>query len=176
MMEYVIKRNIAISSYQFPYAEKVDRLLVGVCPVFLPVDIVKTEKIIHLRYTITGYENLRKAKKLQSIPLLHMIRKLLKNIQLAKDWMWYPEEYILSLDTVCISNSGEVRIMYIPDEHKISFITKLHNFFYQLRKAAVPAALPHIEFLDGLLSESEFRYEGFISEIDRRIAEVQSYF
>lgn len=176
MMEYVIKRNIAVFSYQFPYSEKVDRLLGGACPLFLPVDIVRTEKIIHLRYTITGYKTLRNTKELQSILLLKMVRVLLKNMQLAKDWMWYPEEYILSLDTVCISNSSEVRIMYIPDEHKTSFLTKLHNFFYQLRNVAVPEALPHIEFLDGLLRESEFRYEGFISEIDRRIAEVQSYF
>ena len=175
MIEYVRKKNVAVPVSQFSGFHKIHSLASSRCPAFFPADVILTQNNVHLRYSTAGYQPLSKQQEMRTDSVLGVVKKVLQCVQTARDWMWFPEDYLLTADTVWINSEGLTKILCVPDRSEVSGSRRLCLFLHNLEKTAEPSAALYLRLLQDMAAAGNVRTELLLSEIDQMIAEVRSY-
>lgn len=175
MIEYVIKKNVTVPVSQFSGSHKIHSLASSRCPAFFPADVVLTQNNVHLRYSTSGYQPLSKHRGLGADSVLETVKRVIQNIQTARDWMWFPEDYLLTADTVWINAEGLTKILCVPDRSEVSGSRRLCLFLHNLEKTAEQSEVLYLRLLQDMAAAGNVRTEQLLSEIDQMIAEVRSY-
>ena len=89
------------------YESKVERLTAGICNEILPLSIIKNRKITKGIYHTDGYKKVSDVGTLSAVQVLSVIEGVIAMSEKLKNNFFFPEEYILSPDTVYIDAKFE---------------------------------------------------------------------
>ena len=175
MNRVIEKKHIAVPLSRFSWPGKIRRLAVSECPAFFPADLCVKNEMVHILFHTEGCRPLRDMPSLKSTQGLEILKELIQHLSAARDWMWYPEELVISFDTVWIGTDGHVRLLCIPDSQELSLYRRL-NLFTESLKKTVP------EYEKDILSELQSQWmdrphpvHRILGAIDRMILELQEY-
>ena len=122
---------ITIADRALLYEGRMEPLLCGKCEAFLPASMISGKEGVRLCFQTDGYKRLASLKRLTALQILDVVGKVMQNMKLCREYLYYPEDYVLSPDTVYCSNEGKVRFLYLPSDRKISETKVMQNFCYR---------------------------------------------
>lgn len=125
---------VKFNEEQLGYEGKLDLLVEGVCRGIFPISIVKNTDGISGFYTTAGYKRLSECKKLTAEKVLTVVEKTIAAMEECNQYLIFPEEFVISLDTVYIKEDFEkVKFTYVPDKSKLGAGKKLFLFLGELK-------------------------------------------
>lgn len=175
MTGYRRKTVTAVPKERFPHSVKIQVLISAECEAFFPADVFFTDNVVHLRYSTGNYKSLKSCETMNTVQALDLVKTVIRLRTEAQDWLWFPEEYVLSADTVWINPQGKIRMLCIPDGRRIAGNQRMNGFLYDLKKLSEPAASSWLQILQEIVLSGSEETEQLIGEIDLLTAEVQSY-
>ncbi len=169
------KKHIAVPLSRFSWPGKIHRLARSECPAFFSADVTVQGEIVHICFRTEGYQPLRAVKTLTVIQCLGILKELIQQLTAAGDWMWYPEQLVISPDTVWIGADGHVRLLCIPDSREIALFRRLHLFTESLKRLAeTPQTDVLSEFQQHWMDQPHSAYR-IMGALDRMILDLQEY-
>ena len=160
---------VTIEAFQLPYEGKLDSLLHGRCQAFLPVSLIRKEEKLRLCAQTDGYRRLSSLNLLKAAELLEILSKVIRNMKSCRDFLYYPEDYVLSPDTIYQAKRGEqIRFLYVPSDRKISESKALKNLCHRLKSLTTENGVMYLETLEQLFSVeglNEIRVQAFLNEL-----------
>jgi len=169
------KVRIVFDREALPYESACRKLASGACPVFFPVDFLEEENRIQAFFHVKGYHRLRDEKNMTASEILTLIKSVLKNMQICRDWFWFPENYVLSADTVYIRNVHDVRFVYIPDRQHISASRRLNGFLQSLKKHTGERGIMYLETCMRFFDGEYLATRQLLAFLDQRLMEEYEY-
>ena len=89
--------------------------------------------------------------------------------------MWFPEEYVLSVDTVWYSPDGSVRFLCIPDTGPGKGVQRFCGLLHGMKPCTDSSGVWCLCRLQELAEQEMLPPSKLLSEIDLMAAQVQSY-
>lgn len=175
MNRTVLKTHIAVPAERIPYPGKIRALASSSCPAFFSADVTIKDNVVHIYYSTGEFLPLKDAGLLIPEKALMVMKTVVHNQNMARDWMWYPEEYVLSDDTVWVDSAGSVRFLWIPDSIKQAGHRSLYGLAEQMKSFTseegkeVLTRLQQNFFLKPCLPQQ------ILSGIDRMMMELREY-
>ncbi len=97
------------------YDNKAEKLKGGVCEEILPLSTIKYRRIVRGIYHTEGYRKLSEFSNLSVSEALSAVESVLELREKLRDNLFFPDEYILSADTIFVDEKLErFRLAYIP--------------------------------------------------------------
>ena len=175
MRRIAVKKHIAGPLSRFSWPGKVCRLARSECPAFFSADVTVQGETVHICFRTEGYWPLKESGTLTGIECLEILKELIHHLTEARDWMWYPEQTVISPDTVWIGTDGQIRLLCVPDSCELALFRRL-NIFTESMKRLTDASGKHIlsclqrEWIDK--SHPDYKIMG---AIDRMILDLREY-
>ena len=167
------KVSIRLKNGTVDYAQKTETLLAGSCDAFFPMSIIRDKKNTRGIFDTSGFHKLADLEGLSASQVLSLAEDVLLLIEKCEDYLFFPEEYILSAETVYINEeSKKLKLIYIPNERKASFFKSLAYFFHQMKSVTTENGRVYLDTLSALLSSGNLRTErviGFIEKLKQEI-------
>lgn len=161
------------------YEEKLEILSGNVCKSIFPISIIKERDNISGYYDTSGFRKLSSFQELSAENTLTVLELLANAMEECKDYLIFPEEYILNLDTVYIDRYfSTVKFTYIPDARKVSVKKKILYFICELKKIASENGRMYLEILYQLFDTDNIyalKIKLFISELKREVIKNQIF-
>ncbi len=130
------------------YGEKLEVLLQGRCEGIFPISIVKNKESITGFYSTSRYKRLSEFNKLTAGDVLTVVDKIASAIEECNQYLIFPEEYLLTLDTVYAKENFEkVKFTYIPDKNKTGVGKKMKLFLKDLKGVATENGSMYLDML-----------------------------
>ena len=125
--------RIRMEAGRLPYETAAEKLVCSACPGIFPADVIRHagDEKLEICYHVGGFQKLSAVPFLQPEEVIRLVAAVLYNLQICRDWFWFPEEYVLSEDTVYLMTPDKVCFTWIPDreqdgaEHR--FVCLLHS-------------------------------------------------
>lgn len=170
-MNKVVRVNFKDGTALFPW--KQDILLSGKCRGVLPLGIVRSKESISGFYSTEGYIRLSSLHDIKAGDILTIAERVLECAEICRDALIFPGEYVLSADTVYISDDlTEARIAYIPEGRSMSEEGAISLFIYSLKKHTTENGRIYLETLGSMLEIKGlklYKVIGFIEELREEI-------
>ena len=170
-MNKVVRVNFSDKEAFFPW--KQDILLSGKCRGVLPLGIVSSEESISGFYSTEGYIRVSSLYDVKAADILTVAERGLECAEICRDALIFPGEYVLSADTLYISDDfREARIAYIPEKRYISQEGALSCFIYSLKKHTTENGRTYLDTLGSMLEIQGvkiYRVISFIEELKEEI-------
>ena len=167
------KVSIRLKNGTVDYTQKTEVLLAGSCDAFFPMSIIRDKKTTRGIFDTSGFRKLSDLEGLSASQVLSLAEDVLLLIEKCEDYLFFPEEYILSAETVYINEeSKQLKITYIPNERNLNFSKSLACFFHQLKSATTENGRVYLDTLGALLSCEKLcteRVIGFIEKLKQEI-------
>ena len=97
------------------YDNKAEKLKSGACEEILPLSTIKYKRIVRGIYHLEGYRRLSSVSNLSVSQVLSVVESVLELREKLRDNLFFPDEYILSTDTIFVDEKLEkYRLAYIP--------------------------------------------------------------
>lgn len=127
--------NQRINGYYIPtYMEEI--LTHNYCPHFLRMSMVREDDVYRFSYQTDRFRRLD-VGRLSTYDKLKLLRSLIILNERNRDWFISAENYLIEPELVyCLSNSvdeGCVRLLFYPDNRRLSFENKIVTFAEKLK-------------------------------------------
>ena len=156
------------------YESKVERLTAGICNEILPLSIIKNRKITKGIYHTDGYKKVSDVGILSAMQVLSVIEGVIAMSEKLKNNFFFPEEYILSPDTVYIDAKFEnYKLAYIPAKERCRAEKSLSGFIGCMRKFTTPDGMLYLDTLRNLVESGSLKSERMIGFIERLKGEIR---
>ena len=168
-------KHISVHSSAVSSPAKLKCIASSSCTSFFPANVLLKKEKIHFYFAVDGFCPLKESGMLSASRILQIFRETVKLAAEASDWMWYPDDYVLSLETIWMNHTGKLKIICIP----VSQTRMKYSSFFCLADA-----MKYIADEEGkiILSELQHRYLSgsescrfILSGIDQMLMEMQSY-
>ena len=169
------KKHIAVPLSRFSWPGKVYRLARSECPAFFSADVTVQGETVHICYKTEGYRPLKEIGTLTGIQCLGILKELLLHLTAACDWMWYPEQIVISPDTVWIGRDGHIRLLCIPDSGELALFRRLELFTENLKRLTDASGKDILSELKKEWMDRPQSYHRMAGAIDRMILDLQEY-
>lgn len=170
-MSRMVRVRISDSELFFPW--KKDVLLSGSCSGVLPFGIIDAVSEETGFYNTEGFTRLSDSPELKAGDILTAAERILECVEICKDALIFPGEYILSPDTVYVTpDLRQARIAYIPVERYVSEEGALSSLIYTMKELTTENGRTYLETLGAMLECSNLRLRkviGFIEELKEEI-------
>ena len=108
--------------------------------------------------------------------ILDITEKTLECVELCKDFLLFPDEYVLSADTIYISeDTGQAGLIYIPAEKNCSAEKVVSLFIYSLKKITTENGSTYLDTIGKLIECGNLKYHRVIAFIEELKREVKLY-
>ena len=169
------KKRITIPLKRLPYPGKICSLTSSSCPAFFPASAVTDGGMIHLYYSVEGYRPLKQCRNLSAEQVLCIAKSVLRNISSCRDWLWFPEDYVLSADTVWVNGQGTVRFLCIPDPDGPKGLKRFCGLLSSMEQCTDETGIRYLQQLKKTAVSENLTPAGLQYEVDQLIAAVRSY-
>ena len=170
-MSRVIRVRLTESRSFFPWKKEV--LLSGSCRGVLPMGIIEKEDIIWGLFNTEGFVRISDLTELTAGDILTVAERTLECVEACRDCLIFPGEYVLSADTLYISDDfREARIAYIPEKRYTSQEGALSCFIYSLKRHTTENGRTYLDTLGSMLEIQGvkiYRVISFIEELKEEI-------
>ncbi|MBQ9961476.1 MAG: hypothetical protein IJP00_06165 [Firmicutes bacterium] len=155
------KKMIMIDEERLGFEEKLETLLGGVCKGIFPISIIKDDEGLKGFYYTAGYMPLTVLENISALQVLTILEKTMEAIEECKQYLIFPDEYILSTETVYTSkNLDEVKITYIPGEKTEHSSIKMVNFVKELKRLTTESGVLYLNMLEEMLTLETLSFRG----------------
>lgn len=160
-MKKIIK--ICLQASRLPYATAAEKLACSACPGIFPADIIGSEKgeRLELYYHVEGFRKLGDITSMAPEEVLRLILAAAANIQTCSSWFWFPEEYVLSEDTVYVKNPDQVCFLWIPDRQKMSASRRFSCLLHSLKGKTSDRGKAYIDSCLKMMAGGEVSWSRF---------------
>ena len=169
------KKHIAVPLSHFSWPGKVYRLARSECPVFFSADVTIRGEMVHICFKTEGYRPLKEIGTLTIIQCLGILKELIQHLTAAVDWMWYPEQIVISFDTVWIGRDGHIRLLCIPDSRELALFKRLALFTENLKRFTDASGKDILSGLQREWMDRTHLSHRIMGAIDRMILDLQEY-
>ena len=169
------KKYIAVPLSRFSWPGKVYRLARSECPAFFSADITVQGETVHICFNTEGYRPLKEIGTLTGIQCLGILKELLQHLAAACDWMWYPEQSVISADTVWIGQDGHIRLLCIPDSFELALFRRMGLFIESMKKLTDASGKDILSRLQREWLDRPHPSHRIVGAIDRMILDLQEY-
>ena len=170
-MNNVVRVKITDSEAFFPW--KREALLSGSCRGVLPLGIIDAAGTKSILYRTEGFIKLSALTTVNSGDILTIVERILECVEICRDCLIFPGEYILSPDTVYLTeNLNEARIAYIPTEHYVSEEGAISSLIYSMKGLTTENGRTYLDTLGTMLECTNLKLRrviGFIEELKEEI-------
>lgn len=150
-------RRVTFPVQVLPFQAAVSRLAAGTCPAFFPADVILQGEQMQVFYHTEGYRQLRGMRNVPASALLEIIKGILKQLDICRDWLWMPEEMVLSVDTIFVNEEYQIRILYIPEKKSVSENRRLTGLLHTMKGIADEEGIMYLETCMKLVSVDNLR-------------------
>ena len=150
-------RKVTFPVQGLPFQAAGQRLAAGTCPAFFPADVILQGEQMQVIYHLEGYRQLRDMRNVPASDLLEIVKEILKQLDICRDWLWMPEEMVLSVDTICVNKENQIRILYIPEKKCVSEIRKLTGLLHSMKGITDGEGIMYLETCIQLISVENLR-------------------
>ena len=155
---------------------KRNMIISGKCSALLPANIVGSTEYYRIIYNTSGYRKLSYYREIGAFDILDIAGKILACIDYLKDYLIFPEEYLLTPDFIFISEEfRKLRIAYAPTQKESSETAAISYCIFSLRKIADRSGKMYLETLGNILESGNFKLSGVLSSIDEMKREIKLY-
>lgn len=171
MMNNLVTVNFNQGVLDFP--ERKEILLMGRCRAIMPLNMVGEGSAAFGIYNTSGYRRISSGDIFTAWEVIQIAEKTLECIEICRDYLIFPDEYVLSADTVYVSpDLKEIKLVYIPDDRTCGENTVVSAFVYSLKKYTTDNGRTYLDTLGKLLESQNLKYSrviGFAEELKREI-------
>ena len=129
-----------------------DILLSGSCSAVLPMDLYRGRKFCFGVYHTAGMQCLRQCEHLTADQALRAAGALLQMQEVCRDHLLFPEDYVLSLDTLYTKRDyTELQLLFIPAAQKENPLKSLLYLLQSMKKLTSPCGADYLTALQELL-------------------------
>ncbi len=164
---------IKFKEEQLAYKEKMDVLTEGGCKGIFPISIIKDARQITGFYVTAGYKRLSELDNLSAEKILTVVEKTVSAMEECNQYLIFPEEFIITLDTVYIKDNFErIKFTYVPDKSKSGASKKLTGFTAQLKKITTDSGKLYLDMLEQLFATenlSTLKIKALILQLKREV-------
>lgn len=155
------------------YKEKMDILTDGGCKGIFPISIIKEAQQVRGFYVTSGYKRLSEFNNLSAEKILTVVEKTVSAMEECNQYLIFPEEFIITLDTAYIKNNFErIKFTYVPDKSKSGVSKKLSGFVSQLKNITTESGRLYLDMLEQLFSTenlSTLKIKALIAQLKREV-------
>ena len=121
-------------------------LLNNKCEGILPFSRLRDGEINIGVYNCEGYMPLRELSNVSGLIALRILELLINTVEQLKDYLFYPDEYIISTDTIFINRDyTNLKFMYIPYKLRLSERRYYKNMVFYLEKVTTEIGREYLE-------------------------------
>lgn len=184
------KRSIALNELISEYPQKKEMLLSGSCGAIFGMSVISNGSVTRAVYDTRGYRKLGDMRNLSASRVLYLAEKVLLMAAECEDYLFFADEYVLSVDTVYFSEENDrARLLYIPcekrkgSEREKTIHTEcvndelsigMANFVNQMKPLTTDNGRLYLETLIQLFLCENLRTERIIGFIERLRHEIYS--
>ena len=173
-MNNLVNVNWDSNVLEFPGRREI--LLTGKCKGILPVNMISGGSLQRGIYNIAGYRKISSLDKLDSWQVLHIVEKVLECIEICRDYLIFPDEYVVSAETLYVcEDMSDVKLLYIPSEKNCSEDMHILMFIYSLRRRTTENGKTYLDTLGKMLECSNIRLPKVMAFIRELKHEVNLY-
>lgn len=155
------------------YENKREKLIGGVCNEILPLSVIKGKKTLKGVYFTDGYRKISSLDILNASQALSVVEGTIVMSEKLKNNLFFPEEYILSPDTVYTDDKLEkYKLAYIPSVQQCRFEKSMSCFIGSMKKYTTPNGILYLDSLVKLADCGNLRYERMVGFIERLKQEI----
>ncbi|MGN1415168.1 MAG: DUF6382 domain-containing protein [Anaerovoracaceae bacterium] len=166
-------RRVIFPVQALPFQAAVSRLAAGTCPAFFPADVILQEAQMQVIYHTEGYRRLRDMEMIPASVLLEIIKEILKQLDICRDWLWRTEEMILSVDTIYVNEEKQIRILYIPEKKSVSESRRLTGLLHSMKGSTDEEGIMYLETCIQLVSVENLRTRRILAFLDHLAAKAR---
>lgn len=170
-MNNIIIVNFSENDLEYP--QKAETVTCGKCPCILPLTIIREEQDIRGMYNTEGYIRIASLKNISAAMILTIAERTLECTEMCRNWLLFPEQYVLSSDTVYISEDFRtVKLAYIPQRRKYSENSAIAAFIHSLKSVTTENGRTYLDTLASMLECRNIkisRVTGFIEQLKQEI-------
>lgn len=168
------KITVKMDAQVLPYTMRLDTLISGVCPAFFPVSVRQVGKRLLLTCDPSGYRQLKHWARLDGQQILQMAYAVVQAIEAGKEYLFFPEEYVISVDTVYLREDlSQGRLIFAPVTTPQSATTNLLHFFHTLQERTTDNGRMYLDTLCTLLGAETLRYRRVLAFIHELLTEAR---
>lgn len=155
------------------YPQKADVLVSGCCEAILPMSMICVGEGKTGIYNTEGYKSLSSMKNINASEILLLVKKVLIMRDICSDYMFFPEEYVLSTETVYLSEkNGDTKLTYISTKNGTSGDKSMIYFLQRLKQLTTDNGQLYLETLIQLFLCENLRTERIIGFIEKLRYEI----
>lgn len=170
-MNRVIRVRLTENEELFPWKREV--LLSGGCRGILPLGVIESGGEVFGYYRTEGFVRLSAMVNVSAGEILTIVERVLECIEICRDCLVFPGEYVLSVDTVYVTEDlREARLAYIPLKRYVSEEGAVSSLIYAMKGFTTENGATYLETLGAMLECSSLKLRhviGFIEELKEEI-------
>lgn len=156
------------------YENKREKLIRSVCTDILPLSVISGKKILKGVYCTDGYMKVSSLGTLSAAQALSVVEGTIVMSEKLKNNLFFPEEYVLSPDTVYTDEKLEkYRLAYIPVAQQCRFDKSMHCFIGSMKKLTTQNGALYLDSLMNLVACGNLKSEGLIGFIEKLKQEIR---
>ena len=164
---------VNLDEKRFAYRKKYETVISGICPAILPLNIVKSGDCIRGIYRTEGFVRLSSLSDISAARILTAAERIIECTEICRDYLLFPEEYVLTADTVYISEDFRtVKLAYIPVKPHCSEKKAIAGLIRSLKRITTENGRMYLETLGTMLECSNLKVSkvtGFIEHLKQEI-------
>lgn len=164
---------VNLDESRFAYRKKYETVISGICPVILPLNIVKCGDCTRGMYRTEGFVRLSSLSGVSAARILTVAERIIEFTEICRDYLLFPEEYVLTADTVYISEDFRtVKLAYIPVRPCCSEKKVMAGLIHSLRSITTENGRMYLDTLTTMLECSNLKVSkvtGFIEHLKQEI-------
>ncbi len=165
--------NVDLSKAAINFPQKIEALIAGQCPQIIPLNAVISDDFTRGIYNTSGYVRLSSLKNMSAFNILNIAERTLECIETCKDYLFFPDEYVLSIDTVYIKEDfKEAKLLYIPEKRTSGENGAVSYFIFSLKSLTTENGRTYLDTLGNMMECKNLRISrviAFVEELKREI-------
>lgn len=148
---------IRIRYDNLPYDGILEALGEGICTGIFSGQIFQSSEVVQVGYDVSGFLSLRtygRHHEITAAEALSILWDLLMLIEQCRKWLWFPEQYVISLDTVWMDKENCLKILWIPDKQNICEVYRIQCFIQELKEVTALEAKEYLSQVQVFLESS----------------------
>ena len=161
---------------ELPWRGSLKAVEEGSCRAFFKAGFLKKEENIYAFYNVEGYRKLSDFNNQDSISTLRMAQAFLKSIEICKNKLFLPDQFILNPQTMYFCQACDIaKFVYMPCKTKSSEVNAICTALNCIGQSGDPAGKKYIDSIIFLIKKQNLKTENVTAVIDEMIAEALAY-
>jgi len=170
-MECMVK--VCIRYDRLPWSGRIKAIESGSCSGIFRTSVIYHRDYAEILYHTEAYRKISCFKNLGRYETLHLIRGLLKCLNICENKMFLPEEMVLSLNNIyCSEGFSDVKIAYIPCKKECSRKKSICHVIMEATRLCDDYGKEAVCYIVKQIEKNEYRSQTIMAILDELMGEA----